>query len=80
MQNRINYFLQYFVIFKPFRIIYTDFFFAKKQKLRNSIFLETNLIFSNKYIFVHQVTYLLWYYGSRSIKMKYRHCNAQASS
>ena len=39
--------MQHFVTSKLFKVIFTD-FFAKKQKLRNSVFEKTNLIFSKK--------------------------------
>ena len=45
-ENIINYFLQFFVS-KPFKVISTI-FFAKKQKLWNSIFWKANLIFPKK--------------------------------
>ena len=43
-KNRIIYFLQSFVVSKPFKGIFTD-FLLKKQKLRNSIFWEAKVIF-----------------------------------
>ena len=36
-KNRINLFLQYFVVSKPFKVICTD-LLVKKQKLKNSFF------------------------------------------
>ena len=44
-ENRWNCFLQHFVTSKLFKVIFTDFFFAKKQKLRNSVFERWTLFF-----------------------------------
>ena len=51
-QNRINQFLQYFVVSKPFKIIFTD-FSAKKQQIEKLSFLRGEPYFFkiNKYSF-----------------------------
>ena len=38
-KNRINLFLQYFVVSKPFKVIFID-FFAKKTKIEKLSFLR----------------------------------------
>ena len=55
--------MQYFVISKPFKVIFTN-LFTKKQKLRNLVFNIQILFFQkiNK-IFVCQVANLLWCYS-----------------
>ena len=44
---KINKFLQFFGVSKPFNVICID-FFAKKQKLRNLVFERRTLFFWNK--------------------------------
>jgi hypothetical protein len=46
-KNRINWFLPHFVTSKLFKVIFTD-FFAKKQKLRNSVMRGEPYFFKNK--------------------------------
>jgi hypothetical protein len=45
-------------------VIFAGFFFAKKQKLKNSIIERRTLFFQKILIFVRQVANLLWCYDS----------------
>jgi hypothetical protein len=59
--------LQNFVTSKLFKVIFTNFFFAKKRKIEKFSFCEVNLIFSKK-------INILWPGGEPAMVLRYLAC------